>query len=443
MAIQAAINAAFNTAPNNNFNQGLNNHGILYFPVGGYKITSALNFTAVVGVIITGAGKSSVQIIQATSGAKVFNINGMAFSLIENLCVTCSGAGSIGMDLGFDGIVGINTENVVIRNCFFNGCDIGIRIGHTQQSSENSIEYCWFQGCTTAGIKTVNPNALSNYVHGGDFQQCAIGIWVEFGSVPVIAGVGFQLTTGFDIQIDNSSDDTYLISGCRSESDNFLKASQGAVVVAGCSHQTTTGGAVFAQSGSHQLTLMNSISGHNSGFGGKLDNSGDNSFLAFTVINCEFGQPIGTACPVGARIFNSWFNGTVNAGTGTFYEDVLTNNGVIQRGIGYRNGLGGAQSQGTSKSTTVVLNAVSGQITTFNDALNANTTVSFTLTNNRISANDILVMNHISGGTPGSYALNARAVSAGSATIDIRNVTAGNLSEAIVIAFSLFKSANS
>jgi hypothetical protein len=107
-------------------------------------------------------------------------------------------------------------------------------------------------------------------------------------------------------------------------------------------------------------------------------------------------------------------------------------------GIGYRTGVGGAVAQGTSKATGVTLSKPCGQITLFNDALNAATIVSFVLTNTLIEAGDMLVINHVSGGTMGSYTFNARCA-AGSATIDIRNNTAGNLSEAIVITFALIK----
>jgi hypothetical protein len=71
-------------------------------------------------------------------------------------------------------------------------------------------------------------------------------------------------------------------------------------------------------------------------------------------------------------------------------------------------------------------------------ALAAGTIASFSIVNNLIAAGDVLVLNHISGGTVGSYSLNARCV-AGSATIDVRNNTAGSLSEAIVIQFALIK----
>jgi hypothetical protein len=105
---------------------------------------------------------------------------------------------------------------------------------------------------------------------------------------------------------------------------------------------------------------------------------------------------------------------------------------------GYITGEGGAVSQATSKSTGVTLNTKCGQVTMNAAALAADTTVSFTLTNSTIAATDVLVLNHVSGGTAGSYLLNAQAA-AGSASINVRNITGGSLSEAIVIGFAVIK----
>lgn len=109
-------------------------------------------------------------------------------------------------------------------------------------------------------------------------------------------------------------------------------------------------------------------------------------------------------------------------------------------GVGYATGVsaGGTVTQSTDKSTAVSLAKTTGQITMNAATLNAATTVSFTLTNTSIAATDILVLNHVSGGTAGAYTLNAQCAS-GSALINVRNVTAGNLSEAIVIGFVLIK----
>ena len=114
------------------------------------------------------------------------------------------------------------------------------------------------------------------------------------------------------------------------------------------------------------------------------------------------------------------------------------NRAVRMSGIGYTPGAGGSVTQDTSKSTGVTLQKATGQITLNAAALAASTTVSFTLTNLAIEATDVLVLNHVSGGTAGAYTLNAQAA-AGSASIAVRNVSLASLSEAIVIGFALVK----
>jgi len=128
----------------------------------------------------------------------------------------------------------------------------------------------------------------------------------------------------------------------------------------------------------------------------------------------------------------------IGAATGTSLS--TTGNQVISSTgkHGYATGAGGTVTQATSKATGVTLNKSTGQITLNAAALNLDTTVSFTLTNSVIEVGDILIMNHISGGTAGSYLLNAQS-SAGTASINVRNITGGSLSEAIVIAFAVIK----
>jgi hypothetical protein len=58
--------------------------------------------------------------------------------------------------------------------------------------------------------------------------------------------------------------------------------------------------------------------------------------------------------------------------------------------------------------------------------------------NTSITANDLLLLNHVSGGTAGAYTVNGQA-GAGTASINVRNVTGGSLSEAIVIGFAVLK----
>jgi|GEM_PF-3768595 len=109
-------------------------------------------------------------------------------------------------------------------------------------------------------------------------------------------------------------------------------------------------------------------------------------------------------------------------------------------GIGYAVGNGGAVTQsGSSKSTAVSLNKMTGDITTNTGAVAAGAVVTFTLSNSMIGANDVIHLQHQSGGANfGSYALAGRTA-AGSATIAIRNLSGSSLSEAIVIKFIIIK----
>ena len=104
---------------------------------------------------------------------------------------------------------------------------------------------------------------------------------------------------------------------------------------------------------------------------------------------------------------------------------------------------GGTVTQSTSKSTTVVLSTYSGQITMHAAELAAGVEVTFTVTNTRIAATDVVIANHGSAGTAGSYLVQANSIASGSYKITVSNVSAGALSEAIVINVALIKGASS
>jgi hypothetical protein len=108
-------------------------------------------------------------------------------------------------------------------------------------------------------------------------------------------------------------------------------------------------------------------------------------------------------------------------------------------GIGYATGAGGAQTQGTSKSTTVTSNTICGAITMHAAELAAGATVGFQLTNSAIAATDVVIVNIKSGGTNSSYRTQVAAVGAGSCRIELTNITGGALSEAVVLNFAVIK----
>lgn len=135
---------------------------------------------------------------------------------------------------------------------------------------------------------------------------------------------------------------------------------------------------------------------------------------------------------------------TVDGGTNiTIYDLSRPLLGTAESAVGYSAGTGGAVSQATNKSTGVTLNKRCGEITMQNSSLAAATTVQFTLTNNTIGAKDLLILNIVGGAATGaSYNLDATC-SAGSAVISVRNITAGSLSEALVLRFAVIKGATS
>lgn len=109
--------------------------------------------------------------------------------------------------------------------------------------------------------------------------------------------------------------------------------------------------------------------------------------------------------------------------------------------MGYPTGTGGAVTQATSKSTGVTLDKITGQITMSAAALPGTSTVSFTLTNSFIGADDLLIVNIKSGATASAYTTQVELVAAGSCRIHLRNATTGSLSEAVVLGFAIIKGA--
>jgi hypothetical protein len=124
--------------------------------------------------------------------------------------------------------------------------------------------------------------------------------------------------------------------------------------------------------------------------------------------------------------------------TGVAYNDPEFSTVYATAEIGYASSAQGAVTQATSKATGVTLNTSSGQITMNNAALAATTNVSFTLTNSLITAKDVIIFN-VAGGnaTAGTYNVFTSTLAAGSATVVLRNISAGSLSEAVVLNFAI------
>lgn len=124
--------------------------------------------------------------------------------------------------------------------------------------------------------------------------------------------------------------------------------------------------------------------------------------------------------------------------TGVAFADPEFTTCYATQEIGYATAAQGTVTQATSKSTGVTLNKSSGQITMNNAALANGAVVTFTLTNNLLSAKDVIIVN-VSGGatTAGTYTALVASIGAGSAVLGLYNISAGSLSEAIVLNFAI------
>jgi len=230
----------------------------------------------------------------------------------------------------------------------------------------------------------------------------------------------------------------------------FLATPSSANLLSAVTDETGTGALVFATSptlvtpilGTPQSGVLTNCTGLPVGTGVSGLGTGVATFLA-TPSSANLAAAVTGETGSGALVFATspaLVTPDLGVATGT---SVTTTGSLLVSGTGkqgYATGSGGTASQGSGsgKATGVTLSKSNGSITLDAANLNAATTVSFTLTNTVIEAGDILVMNHLSGGTAGAYTLNAQCA-AGSAAINVRNVTAGSLAEAIVIRFAVIK----
>jgi hypothetical protein len=125
-------------------------------------------------------------------------------------------------------------------------------------------------------------------------------------------------------------------------------------------------------------------------------------------------------------------------GTGLAATTAITSSGSAGGGVGYATGAGGTAVQGSSRTTTVVLNKLCGTFTMFSAAQAAQAIVTFTLTNSFIAAGDFVLIQHISATNGGAWQFSVVAA-AGSCTITVRNVSNASITEATPLRISVIK----
>ena len=94
-------------------------------------------------------------------------------------------------------------------------------------------------------------------------------------------------------------------------------------------------------------------------------------------------------------------------------------------------------TQLTDKSTAVTLNSFAGLITTVNTNIAAGAEATFTVNNSLVQAGDTVTVCIVSGATASGYSINVDAVADGSFRIVMTNLTAGGLTDILVIKFQV------
>lgn len=177
------------------------------------------------------------------------------------------------------------------------------------------------------------------------------------------------------------------------------------------------------------------------------DISGNTALAAVDVIASVAGSSVlidmnkFDSTTVGARLFEGtsgirYGDGNIcTAGMTADVQDLGTGNTTT---AGYGVGSGGTVTQATSKTTAVTINKPSGVITTNNASLAAGARVTFTVNCTRMKSTDTVML--LAGN--GNYSAVANNAANGSFTITLKNESAGALTDAVAINFTVFKGAS-
>ena len=142
-----------------------------------------------------------------------------------------------------------------------------------------------------------------------------------------------------------------------------------------------------------------------------------------------------SACTSTSMVMVTPVLGAATATSLTAAGNVLINNSSGK--AGYTTGAGSGVVQATSRTTTVLINRPTGQITLFSAAGSA-TAATFTVSNNTVAATDVIILNQKSG--TDLYDLMVTAVGAGS--FNITFLTTGGITvETPVISFAVISGA--
>lgn len=211
----------------------------------------------------------------------------------------------------------------------------------------------------------------------------------------------------------------------------FSIALNGAASIFGNVTTLTAGAAVcyrYYQATNSWYNVVNETAGFNAAIQTFLNTPSSANLLAAMTDETGTGSLVFATSPTLVTPVIGAATGTSLAVTG-----LVTSSGTA--GVGYATGAGGTVTQGTSRTTAVVLNKTSGAITLFS-AAGTTVAATFTVTNSTVAATDVIIMNQKSG--TDLYDLMVTAVAAGSFNITFRT-TGGTTTETPVFNFAVIK----
>lgn len=303
-------------------------------------------------------------------------------------------------------------------------------------------------GLANAGVNSVSvtpANGISGTVTN---PTTTPAITLALGNITPTQVASSGPVTGTNLSGTNTGDETLATIKSKLGITTLSGANTGDQDLSGLVPKTTT---VNSKALSGNITLSASDVGAPSGSGTSTGaNTGDQTI---TLTGDVTGTGAGSFATVAGRIngvaFSGLATGLLKNTTGTGAPSIAAAGAdyvapggtvIVTSGaaMGYGAGSGGSVTQLTNKGTGVTLNTVSGRIVMNNAALAAGATAAFPFTNSAILDTDTLALTPTYGSNGYNYSARA-AVANGSAYIQVKNETAGALSEAVALNFTILR----
>jgi hypothetical protein len=432
--IQAAVDAAY--AANQNRDTDIDGWGIIFFPPGIYSISDTVDFDPgggiECGVTVLGCGTKNTQ-ITASMAKPLFSFG---------KSVTYSGD-------GYTTSIRANVSGIEFTNASTNAASGCVTLKGAQGGK---VDRCKFNVSGGIGVRCYD-EVFSNTFDSCEFSgsgaatSTAIGIHVMHHATIIACNfhglnIGVR-ACGYQVAILNNRVETCTLGVAAGVDHNAASFALTASQVRGGSFESNWRG-IEVYAGSHTAFSNISIHGISNNANGQLERGvyvAGGLNLTFQDIVMSVTHDAGTHS-VGFDEFDWSFAGA----SGDIYlincagNADATDTWVYSTNAKFIFPIGGSVespreniTQGTSKSTAVEKDNRRVQVTMHNATLNADTSVGFTLTNSYITTSKSVRVAIKSGATAASYTVGVDEIAAGSCKIHLRNVSAGNLGEAVVL----------